>query len=62
MSAGRTAKGSTEDSAGWTPDVEINALRAIASRAAEPAHLYASDEDAGFGATRPRPDRLPLRP
>ena len=35
---------------GWTPDVEINALRAIASRAAEPGHLYASDEDAGFGA------------
>jgi hypothetical protein len=51
VSAGRTAKGSTEDAAGWTPDVEINALRAIASRAAEPGHLYASDEDAGFGAT-----------
>jgi hypothetical protein len=30
--------------------VEINALRAIASRAAEPGNLYASDEDAGFGA------------
>ena len=46
----RAAKGATGDAAGWTPEVEINALRAIASRAAEPGHLYASDEDAGFGA------------
>ena len=45
----RTGKGADTESAGWTPDVEINALRAIASRAAEPGHLYASDEDAGFG-------------
>jgi hypothetical protein len=50
VSAGRAAKGAGEDVAGWTPDVEINALRVIASRAAEPGHLYASDEDAGFGA------------
>ncbi len=47
---GRAAKGATEESAGWTPDVEVNALRAIASRAAEPGHLYGTDEDAGFGA------------
>jgi hypothetical protein len=46
----RAAKGAGAESAGWTPDVEINALRAIASLAAEPGNLYASDEDAGFGA------------
>ena len=46
----RPGKGAGAVGAGWTPDVEINALRAIASRAAEPGHLYASDEDAGFGA------------
>jgi hypothetical protein len=46
----RGAKGATGDVATWTPDVEINALRAIASRAAEPGNLYGSDEDAGFGA------------
>ncbi len=45
----RAGKGAGADNAGWTPDVEINALRAIASRAAEPGNLYASDEDAGFG-------------
>ncbi|HEU4525572.1 MAG TPA: zinc-dependent metalloprotease [Gemmatimonadales bacterium] len=45
----RAAKGATGEAAGWTPDVEINGLRAIASRGAEPGHLYASDEDAGFG-------------
>ena len=49
IAAGHAAKGATEEVAGWTPEVEINALRAIASRAAEPGHLYASDEDAGFG-------------
>ena len=47
---GRAAKGAPADPADWTPDVEVNALRSIASRAAEPGHLYASDEDAGFGA------------
>ena len=45
----RGGKGASAETAGWTPDVEINALRAIASRAAEPGNLYASDEDAGFG-------------
>jgi hypothetical protein len=49
-STGRVAKGATQDAAGWTPEVEVNALRSIASRAAEPGHLYATDEDAGFGA------------
>jgi hypothetical protein len=33
-----------------TPESETAALQTIASRAAEPGHLYASDEDAGFGA------------
>ncbi len=33
----------------WTPDVEINGLRSLASQAADPAHLYGTDEDAGFG-------------
>ncbi len=46
----RDGKGAAAEVAAWTPDLEINALRAIASRAAEPGHLYASDEDAGFGA------------
>ena len=46
----RAGKGAGSERSGWTPDVEINALRAIASRAAEPGNLYASDEDAGFGA------------
>jgi hypothetical protein len=45
----RSGKGAGAESSGWSPDVEINALRAIASRAAEPGNLYASDEDAGFG-------------
>jgi hypothetical protein len=38
------------DAGHGTPDSELTDLRAIASRAAEPEHLYASDEDAGFGA------------
>jgi hypothetical protein len=47
----RTAsKGSGPEAPAWTPEVEANGLRAIASEAADPAHLYASDEDAGFGA------------
>ncbi|HEX2220054.1 MAG TPA: zinc-dependent metalloprotease [Gemmatimonadales bacterium] len=50
LSAHRGGKGAAADSETWTPDLEINALRAIASRAAEPGNLYASDEDAGFGA------------
>ena len=48
--AGRVAKGAPADPTGWTPDIEVNALRSIAGRAAEPGHLYATDEDAGFGA------------
>ncbi len=42
-------KGGEERADVWTPEVEINALRAIASQAADPAHLYGTDEDAGFG-------------
>ena len=49
----RAARASTAKGGGrageWTPDVEINGLRAIASQAADPAHLYGTDEDAGFG-------------
>jgi hypothetical protein len=44
-----TPKGSGPDAGTWIPDVEINGLRAIASQAAEPGHLYGTDEDAGFG-------------
>ncbi len=49
--AARGGKGATGEAAEWTPDLEVNALRAIASRAADPGNLYASDEDAGFGAS-----------
>jgi Met-zincin len=45
----RLAKGGGADADTWTPDLELNALRAIAGQAADPAHLYGSDEDAGFG-------------
>ena len=44
-----TAKGSEGLSSAWTPDGEVKALRAIAAEAADPAHLYGTDEDAGFG-------------
>ncbi len=43
------SKGGSPSAEVWTPDVEINGLRAIASQAADPAHLYGTDEDAGFG-------------
>ena len=43
------AKGGGATADVWTPDVEINGLRALASQAADPAHLYGTDEDAGFG-------------
>jgi hypothetical protein len=43
------AKGGGTSATLFTPDVEINGLRAIASQAADPAHLYGTDEDAGFG-------------
>jgi hypothetical protein len=45
-----SAKGGGASADVWTPEVETNGLRAIASQAADPAHLYGSDEDAGFGA------------
>jgi hypothetical protein len=45
----RLAKGGAADTEVWNPDQELNGLRAIASQAADPAHLYGSDEDAGFG-------------
>jgi hypothetical protein len=44
-----TAKGSAGSSPEWTPDAEVKALRSIAGEAADPAHLYGTDEDAGFG-------------
>ncbi len=43
------AKGGDREDADWTPDLEVNGLRAIAAQAAEPEHLYGTDEDAGFG-------------
>ena len=44
-----TAKGSAGVAPVWTPDGEVKALRSIAGEAADPAHLYGTDEDAGFG-------------
>jgi hypothetical protein len=43
------AKGARPHEAAWTPELELNGLRAIAAAGADPAHLFASDEDAGFG-------------
>jgi hypothetical protein len=48
--ASAAAKGGGATAAIWTPEVELNGLRAIASQAADPAHLYGTDEEAGFGA------------
>ena len=45
----RLAKGAEGVAPAWTPEVEMKALRSIASEAANPAHLYGTDEDAGFG-------------
>ncbi|MBA3659726.1 MAG: zinc-dependent metalloprotease, partial [Gemmatimonadales bacterium] len=45
----RPAPGGTGAHVSWTPEVEGNALRAIASEASDPAHVYGTDEDAGFG-------------
>ena len=42
-------KGSAGVTPGWSPDAEVNALRQVASEAADPSHLYGTDEDAGFG-------------
>lgn len=47
--AATSAKGSEANAPDWTPDVEANALRTVAAEAAKPAHLYGTDEDAGFG-------------
>ena len=44
-----SAKGASAVTPVWTPDAEVNALRTIASEAADPSHLYGTDEDAGFG-------------
>jgi hypothetical protein len=43
------AKGSDAIAPDWRPDVESAGLRAIAAEAADPSHLYGTDEDAGFG-------------
>ncbi len=48
-SAVATSKGSAEVTPVWSPDVEVNALRRVAAEAADPSHLYGTDEDAGFG-------------
>ena len=45
-----TAKGGGDENVGWSPELELNGLHAVASEAANPEHLYGSDEDAGFGA------------
>jgi uncharacterized protein DUF4953/uncharacterized protein DUF5117/uncharacterized protein DUF5118 len=47
--AARNAKGAAAVSPAWSPDVEVNALRTVAAEAADPSHLYGTDEDAGFG-------------
>lgn len=44
-----SAKGSGGQSLEWSPDTEVGALRRVAGEAAHPAHLYGTDEDAGFG-------------
>jgi Met-zincin/Domain of unknown function (DUF5117)/Domain of unknown function (DUF5118) len=43
------AKGSEGVAPTWTPDAEVRALQSIAAEAADPSHLYGTDEDAGFG-------------
>jgi hypothetical protein len=44
-----TAKGAEPVSPDWVPEAEVKALGSIAGEAANPAHLYGTDEDAGFG-------------
>lgn len=44
-----TAKGSEAVTPDWVPESEVKALGSIAAEAANPAHLYGTDEDAGFG-------------
>jgi hypothetical protein len=43
------AKGSGPLGPDWIPDADVKALRSIAAEAADPSHLYGTDEDAGFG-------------
>jgi Met-zincin len=43
------AKGSEGTVSSLTPDTEVKALQSIAAEAADPSHLYGTDEDAGFG-------------
>jgi uncharacterized protein DUF4953/uncharacterized protein DUF5117/uncharacterized protein DUF5118 len=43
------AKGSDGVVSPATPDAEVKALQSIAAEAADPSHLYGTDEDAGFG-------------
>jgi uncharacterized protein DUF4953/uncharacterized protein DUF5117 len=47
--AAPVAKGSAGLASDWIPESEVTALRSIAAEAADPAHLYGTDEDAGFG-------------
>jgi hypothetical protein len=52
LGAGRTpgiVKGAGATESDWVPEAEAKGLRAIAAEAAHPAHLYGTDEDAGFG-------------
>ena len=44
-----TTKGAEPVAPDWVPEAEAKGLRAIAAEAADPAHLYGTDEDAGFG-------------
>jgi hypothetical protein len=44
-----SAKGAGPEARAWSTELEVSGLRAIASQAADPAHLYGTDEDAGFG-------------
>lgn len=47
--AAPNAKGAEAAVEAWTPERELGGLRAIASEAGAPGHLYATDEDAAFG-------------
>jgi hypothetical protein len=47
--AAAMGKGAGAMAPDWMPEVEVKALRSIAAEAADPAHLYGTDEDAGFG-------------
>jgi hypothetical protein len=43
------AKGGGESGETGNPDIELKALQALAAQASDGEHLYATDEDAGFG-------------